>query len=106
MTDTEGPPKGAAEWTGEQQREALRILLRHTHGAPGTGSGNTGERSAAIRRRVHRVQHTNRLNLELGAAVYLSGHADLSRADRSRLYEVSRALRAELHARQQQQEDT
>lgn len=96
------PPR--REWTEEQMREALRIVLRHTKSAPTAHFGDTRERSAEIRRSVHRVQHTSRLRLELGAITYLCENMTLSREERTKLYEVSHALRGEIADRRQSAE--
>ncbi|MEV4228145.1 hypothetical protein AB0J81_13795 [Streptomyces bobili] len=45
---------------------------------------------------VHRVQHTSRLQLELGAIVYLCEHMSITREQRTDLYDVSHALRGEI----------
>lgn len=93
-------PTHAPQWTDEQKREGLRILFRHLKGAPTSHFGDTRERSQYIRGMVHRVQYVSRLKLELGAAVYLGENMTLTREEKTKLFEVSHALRGEIRARQ------
>jgi hypothetical protein len=82
-------------------REALRIVLRHVYGAPKNFFGDTRERSAAVRGSVHRVQHTSRLKIELGAIMYLCERMTLSRSEKTNLYDISHALRGEIADRRE-----
>ena len=87
------------EWTKAQMRRALDIVLRHAKGAPGAQFGDTRERSRYIRSMVHRVQHTSRLRLELGAILYLCENLTLTRQEKTHLFEVSHEIRGEIAAR-------
>jgi hypothetical protein len=100
MNENGKAPTLAPAWTGEQMARALHIVLRHVSGAPKVHFGDTRDRSSYIRGRVHRVQHTSRLRLELGAIVYLCEHMPITREQKTDLYDVSHALRGEIADRQ------